>query len=113
MQHLLVVAFVLICASAGAVINDADIIARGDVNHNGVVNSTDAVYLGNWLYSGGPAPPCLNEADVNHDGLVTGADQVFLLNFLFSGGPAPPSPGPYNTTCTSSGDPLVGCNAGC
>jgi hypothetical protein len=114
MRVILAVALVLVCARAEAIIgDDYDIVMRGDVNHNGVVNSSDAVYLGNFLYSGGPPPPCMNEADANHDGIISAGDQVFILNFLFKGGPAPPTPGPYNSTCTISPAPIMGCSVGC
>lgn len=103
---------ILSIALFGAIV-DPDIIMRGDVNHSGAVNVSDASYLSSYLYQGGPAPACANEADVNHDGQLTGSDVSYLLSWLFSGGPAPPSPGPFNTVCTSSTTPLVGCDSGC
>lgn len=72
---------------------------RGDVNNDQSINTTDIVYLANYLYSGGARPPCMNQADVNDDGSVNGSDPVYLGNWLFSGGPPPPYPGPYNPYC--------------
>jgi len=100
-------AFLAVLLFAG--INDGDIIARGDVNDDRLVNISDPIYLNNFLYSGGPAPPCLNQADANHDGALDGSDSAFILNWLYNGGPAPPAPGPFNATCTQSSLPFVGC----
>lgn len=105
-----------VCAMSGlcwsGVASDDDIIRRGDVNHDASVNVSDAVYLNSFLYQGGAAPPCMNEADVNKDGRVDGSDSAFLLSYLYSGGPAPPSPGPYNSTCTNT-YPYISCASSC
>jgi hypothetical protein len=76
---------------------------RGDGNNDGVVGMADAIYILNWAYQGGPAPPCNEDAaDVDDDGELQGTtDATYLLNHLFQGGPAPPSPYPdsgYDTT---------------
>lgn len=93
--------------------DDLGIIKRGDANHSGAVNIADASFINNYLYNGGPAPPCMNEADANHDGRVDQSDSVYLLNWLFNGGSAPPAPGPYNTSCTHSSSPTISCHSGC
>jgi hypothetical protein len=100
-------AFLAVLLLAG--INDGDIIARGDVNDSGAVDASDAIYLNSFLYSGGPAPPCRNQADANHDGLLDVSDSIFILAWLYSGGPAPPSPGPFASTCSQSTLPVLGC----
>lgn len=89
--------------------NDERIMDRGDANSSGGVNMSDASYINNWLFSGGPEPPCMNQADANNDGRVDISDSVFLLNWLFNGGPAPPSPGPYNSSCAQDDSPYPGC----
>jgi hypothetical protein len=67
-------------------------IFRGDIDGNNVLNLTDAIYLNNYLFLGGPQPPTCEEVwDVNDDDTVNGADSIFLLNYLFQGG-APPTP---------------------
>lgn len=104
-----------VCAMSGlcwAGFGDDLIIARGDANHSGAVNVSDASFILNYLYQGGAAPPCLNEADANKDGIISSADASYLLNWLFSGGPAPPSPGPYNTSCLAT-SPHISCSVGC
>ena len=71
---------------------------RGDCNGDGNAAGevTDAVYVLNHSFSGGPAPPCLRACDVNGDGSVLGevTDAVYLLGFNFLGGPSPPPPFP-------------------
>lgn len=62
---------------------------RADANHDGAVDISDASYLLNFLFLGGPAFDCLHEADANGDGSVDISDASFLLNFLFLGGPLP------------------------
>lgn len=69
---------------------------RGDVNGDGAITLTDAVYLDNYLFVGGPAPPCLEAADANDDGSINISDVVFILAYLFQGGPAP---SPHDTEC--------------
>lgn len=105
---------VLFGSDARAIISDDNIIfARGDANHDGVVDTSDPIYISNYIYSGGPEPPCMNGADANHDGQIDGADISYLLDWLHEGGSAPPAPGPYNTECTESAEPFISCEVGC
>jgi hypothetical protein len=93
----------LVCGAGAlglaAVGEDERILGRGDSNNDSLVNVSDVIFLNNFLFSGGPAPPCMNQADTNLDGRVDNSDSIYLLNWLYNGGPAPPSPGPYNKTC--------------
>jgi len=66
---------------------------RGDINHDGIFNPLDAVYFVDWLWRGGPEPPCLEEADVNGDGEVNPLDCLQLVNHFWRFGP-PPVPCP-------------------
>ncbi len=61
----------------------------GDADGTGAVNISDAVYLINYIFAGGPAPDPLLAADVDCTGAVTISDAVYLIAFIFSGGPAP------------------------
>jgi thermitase len=63
---------------------------RGDVNADGKINTSDIVYLINYLFISGPAPVPLRAGDVNADGLINASDVVYLTNYLFIGGPPPP-----------------------
>jgi hypothetical protein len=85
------------------------ILLRGDANSDDQVNINDASYINSYLFSGGAAPPCMNQADINNDGVVNISDSSHLLNWLFNGGPAPAAPGPFNTTCTTDPLPSPGC----
>lgn len=65
-------------------------IGRGDVNHDHALNVSDAVYLINYIFQGGPAPvPYLELGNVNCDGSVNVSDAVYMINFAFTGGPLP------------------------
>jgi opacity protein-like surface antigen len=66
---------------------------RGDVDYNfSGPNVADLTYLVDYLFRGGPTPPCIEEADV--DGNLAGpnvADLTYLVDYLFRGGPPPPA----------------------
>ena len=63
---------------------------RGDVNNDNRLNISDAVYIVNYLFKGGPSPNPLETGDINCDGEVTVSDVIYLINYLFKGGPPPP-----------------------
>ena len=95
------------CVAQG--VPDDLILRRGNANSNGTVDQSDATCITNWLFLGGAAPPCLNQADADNSGAVDVSDAVYLLSWLFQGGSEPPAPGPYNTLCTTDNDPHPGC----
>ena len=72
--------------------DDGGVYRRGDTNTDGNANLSDASFLLNFLFLGGPPPDCMATADVNGDGGGNLSDASFLLNFLFLGGPTPPDP---------------------
>ena len=76
---------------------------RGDSNASGDLNITDGVFVLNYLFLGGPEPPCQDAADSYDNGTLNITDGVRILNYLFLGGPAPPAPGP--DTCGSDPTP--------
>lgn len=92
-----------------ALVDDERILGRGDANNDHAVNLSDVATITAYMYLGGPAPSCMNQADANNDGRVDTSDAVYLLAFLYLSGPAPPAPGPYNTTCTADDLPYPGC----
>ena len=53
------------------------------------INIADLVYMVDWMFSGGPAPLCDEEADLNGDGPIDIADLVYSVDFMFNGGPPP------------------------
>jgi hypothetical protein len=77
-----------------AFINPGVEILRGDANGDHQVNSSDSLYISNFLFSSGPAPSCLDAADVNEDGRIDLSDVIYLNAYLYQGGPAPAAPFP-------------------
>jgi hypothetical protein len=78
---------------------------RGDANANGNVGepTTDAIVLCNFLFLGGPPPPCFDAADANDDGRVDISD----CQVIPGGGPFPP---PGNACgLESTGEALTCC----
>jgi hypothetical protein len=66
------------------------IVATGDANQVGGVNSTDIIYLANYVLKAGAVPlPCAAIGDANCDGAVNSTDIIYLVNFVLKGGPAP------------------------
>jgi M6 family metalloprotease-like protein len=61
----------------------------GDADANGFVNISDAVYLINYIFAGGPAPNPQAAGDADCNGFVNISDAVYLINYIFGGGPAP------------------------
>jgi hypothetical protein len=67
---------------------------RGNANADESTDLSDAVFILNYLFLGGPEPSCDDAADADDNGLLQITDAVYLLNFLFLGKPQPPSPYP-------------------
>ncbi len=61
---------------------------RGDANLDGAITVSDAVFLINFIFASGAAPPVYN-GDADSSGLVNVSDVVFLIAYIFGGGPAP------------------------
>lgn len=94
--------FTIVCRDAG-VPQEADTISVvirvvdplpppytcGDTDASGLVTISDAVYLVNFIFGGGPAPSPPESGDVDCSGLVSISDAVYLVNFIFGGGAAP------------------------
>ncbi len=64
---------------------------RGNVDYDigDIIDISDLVYLVDYMFTGGPAPPCFEEADMNADGSLDIADLVYLVDYMFTGGPVP------------------------
>lgn len=66
---------------------------RGDIDHSGPdIDISDLVYLVDYMFTGGPVPPCLAEVDVDGSGgpaPIDIADLVYLVDYMFTGGPPP------------------------
>lgn len=80
--------------SSGCDLNITDGIANqcylcGDADGSGAISISDAVYLINYIFAGGPAPNPLLAGDADCSGLVTISDAVYLINYIFAGGSVP------------------------
>lgn len=71
---------------------------RGNVDDIGGMDISDLVYLVDYMFNGGPEPPCWEEANIDGsgDGPPDGpedidiSDLVWLLDYMFSEPPGPP-----------------------
>lgn len=61
-------------------------VTRGDADGSGGIDISDAVYLINRIFSGGPAPVTMVAGDCNCDMGVDISDVVTIISFIFSGG---------------------------
>ncbi len=65
----------------------------GDANSDDFFDISDAVFLIQYIFAGGPAPATcmypLGRGDANGDCAVDVSDAVFLIQYIFAGGPAP------------------------
>ena len=59
---------------------------RGDANYSGGVDISDAIFILDFLFLGGPPPTCQPLADASADFSVDISDPIYLLTFLFLGG---------------------------
>ena len=67
---------------------------RGNVNYDpqDEVDISDVIFLVDFMFGGGEAPPCFEEADVDADFVVelNIADLVYLVDYMFLSGSALP-----------------------
>ncbi|HPM37444.1 MAG TPA: hypothetical protein PK186_07795 [candidate division Zixibacteria bacterium] len=63
---------------------------RGDITHSGDIAVSDLTALIAFLFRGGAALHCVQEADVDANDALGVADLTALVGFLFRGGAAPP-----------------------
>jgi len=63
---------------------------RGDVNYDMGLNVADVSWLVDYLFFGGPVPPCPEEGDVDGSGVINVADLTYLVDYIFLSSPAPP-----------------------
>lgn len=78
--------------SISAAISVTEIVAPfvcGDPDRSEVVNIADAVYMVNFIFSGGGRPDPMASGDVQCDGMVNISDVVYLIRYIFGGGPQP------------------------
>lgn len=61
----------------------------GDADANFIITISDAVFLINYIFAGGPVPSPLLSGDADCNLIVTISDAVYLINYIFAGGTAP------------------------
>jgi hypothetical protein len=62
----------------------------GDMNADGNVNISDAIYMINYVFIGGDKPqPVLACGDANSDGAAALSDGILIINYIFIGGSSP------------------------
>jgi subtilisin family serine protease len=82
---------------------------RGDMDGNGKMEITDAIFLLSYLFTGGKAPPCLDAADADDNGELQITDPILVLGYLFLGSSEPAEP---STTCGNDATPdSLGCES--
>jgi hypothetical protein len=72
----------------------------GDANSDGLVNVSDAVYIINYVFTGGDPPSPLVAGNVNCDIGVNVSDAVWIINYIFVNG---------NEPCDWDGDGIPDC----
>lgn len=70
-------------------IGDACDALCGDSDGSASLSISDAVFVINYIFAGGPAPNPMDAGDVNCDGNVNISDAVYLISFIFVGGTNP------------------------
>ncbi len=61
----------------------------GDADGSSAISISDAVYLINFIFAGGPAPNPMLSGDADCSNAISISDAVYLINYIFAGGPAP------------------------
>lgn len=80
---------------------------RGDANADGGLDVSDAVSVLLHLFSGRPAPACMDALDANDDEAVDISDGLAVLEYLFLSAGRPPAPFPLagvDESCNGADD---------
>ena len=67
---------------------------RADCNGDDFTDSSDAIFMIQYIFNSGPSGSCVEACNTNDDGRHDVGDPVYLLNALFRQGPAIPAPSP-------------------
>ena len=85
---------------------------RGDVDGDGqFVGLLEAIFILEWGFAGGPAPPCREGADVDNSGEIFPLlDALEILYFTFGSTEPPDDPGPYECGPDPEPEEGLGCD---
>ncbi|MDH3891227.1 MAG: hypothetical protein OEV49_09095 [candidate division Zixibacteria bacterium] len=74
-----------------SVIDGCCVDIRGNIDGDPLdqIDISDLVYLVDYMFSGGPEPPCIDETDVDASGGIDISDLVYVVDYMFTGGPPP------------------------
>ncbi len=61
----------------------------GDANHDGTVNISDLTYYVDFMFTGGPPPPCFYESDFDGNCEQSISDITYFVDYMFSSGLPP------------------------
>lgn len=61
----------------------------GDASGDGLINITDAVFIIQFIFNGGPPPQPTPAGDLNCDSITNITDVVYIIQYIFAGGPEP------------------------
>ncbi|HSG98782.1 MAG TPA: hypothetical protein VLB27_01945, partial [candidate division Zixibacteria bacterium] len=64
-------------------------LVAGDADNSGAFNISDVTFGIGYIFSGGPAPVCQDQADANGDNSFNISDVTYGIGHIFSSGPAP------------------------
>ena len=76
------------CGAGSAPLN-VTVYSCGDADGNAIITISDAVFLINYIFAGGPEPSPQIAADADCNGITTISDAVYLINYIFAGGLPP------------------------
>lgn len=82
---------------------------RGDVNADGKLQVSDAVYLIGYLFLGGASPGCMGSGDPDASGRINLTDPILLLSHMFLGGQEPEPP--FRTCGTDPAPEALSCDS--
>ncbi|MDH3891659.1 MAG: hypothetical protein OEV49_11295 [candidate division Zixibacteria bacterium] len=66
---------------------------RGNIDNDpgNEITISDLVYLVSYMFGGGPAPYCMEQADLGDDGSADITDLIYIVEYMFRDGPPPPA----------------------
>ena len=106
----LLLACVLVAASAFPASGQSSFFIRGDVNHDGLHSIADLTSLIHYTQVGSNPPPCLDSAGLDDNGMINILDVSLMMSLLFfSQSNTAPTPAPFPTPGLDPTDDKLSC----